>query len=96
MPPFSKTKKNTHSPFQAKAIVKDSPPAAAAALSRAVVRGQTGVAAALLSAGADPSVREPGTGRSPLHWAAFAGDAKLCDALLRAGADAGARDVTGE
>jgi len=75
--------------------MKDSPPAAAAALSRAVIRGQTGVASALLAAGADPCALEPGTGRSPLHWAAFSGDAGLCDALLRAGADAGVKDVTG-
>ena len=71
------------------------PDAAGVALTRAAVRGQVFVARELLAAGADPNWREPGTGRTPLHWAAFSGDDGLVRALLAAGGEPGVADVTG-
>lgn len=65
------------------------------ALTRAAVRGQAFVLKELLACGAEPNWREPGTGRTPLHWAAFAGDAALVRALLAAGAEPGLADLTG-
>ena len=64
-------------------------------LTRAAVRGQAFVLTELLACGVEPNWREPGTGRTPLHWAAFAGDAPLVRALLAAGAEPGLSDLTG-
>jgi ankyrin repeat protein len=76
-------------------VRRGGPDAAGAALTRAAVRGQVFVAKELLLAGADPNWREPGTGRTPMHWAAFAGDDGLVRALLAAGGEPGLADVTG-
>jgi len=79
----------------AAAVVRSGPDAAGQALTRAAVRGQALVLQQLLAAGAEPDWREPGTGRTPLHWAAFSGDPTLVRALLASGAEPGLADLTG-
>ena len=79
----------------AAAVVRSGDDAAGQALTRAAVRGQAFVLKELLVCGADPDWREPGTGRTPLHWAAFSGEPALVRALLAAGAEPGIADMSG-
>ncbi len=48
-----------------------------------------------LTVSGDPNVRDPRTGRTPLHWAAMANASRLIAALIEGGAEVGARDVDG-
>ncbi len=50
----------------------------------------------LLGKGADPNVREPVTGRTPLFEASWAGNIKAMNDLLKAGADITAQDFEGD
>lgn len=50
----------------------------------------------LLEHGANPNVREPRTGRTPLFEASWAGDLKAVNNLVKAGADLTAQDFEGD
>ncbi|XP_046983202.1 ankyrin-repeat domain containing transcription coregulator asaA-like [Schistocerca americana] len=57
-------------------------------------RGHAAVVRLLLSAASDPNARDQ-WGQTPLHWAAWNGQAEAAAALLQAGADRGVRTNKG-